>query len=739
MEIKFTVGMAVFDYRTREGQFPEYPRVAFTVMNLLTHHPLVGEVVVVDNNPTPHSPLPVFLAKTGRARYVPMPSPVGTSPPRNRVFSEARFVRVVCIDPHVILYPGFLESLAEFYGGHPDAANDLLHGPMMTEAGTVMGDLMNDQWRAEMWGTWGRGWITRAGRYFSVLTRDDRTLEYASLNDGTDEQHLLSRDEVAAYGLPPDLPWPQHENALYKIGCNHPVTPYTIPGHGMGFFACGRDAWLPFHPDARGFGGEEMTTGVRFRRAGRRVWCVPSARWWHHFDRPYSGVPGQEAPYRNVSWDRVRNYVLEFKRLGLDPAPVHRHFVQELKKVPEGDWQQLLAGRNWPDPGPNVNVGTMRARPADMPPDAVPQSPFFGGSTAVPEGALIQHVARPAQAAVLVPDQSWSNPVVRDEPGCAETGQTKSEVNVQALDYLYKTTAALSSNASADMPVLRELASGYGEVVELAVHASATTLALLAAMPKRLTAFHGTDPSPDAARLRSLAPPGTAYDVRPWEGPETSAVPENDLLFINLEPHSGLAVRNDLIRYQARCRRFMAVHGSGVYGWDYNGGPGVLDGVIAFLKMEGEKTPWRVVRLHASPSGLVVLSRSPADGPAVELKPPARQTNAIIPPDRGPGTELKKMLAAMGINPEPACDCNAKALQMDLWGPAGCRANLEMIVDWMREGQWRWGWRDKLKAALGTAPLVVTGAVNPLDPFPGLVAEAVRRAETEAAASAGPK
>src|SRR5581483_2744404 len=231
------------------------------------------------------------------------------------------------------------------------------------------------------WGTWGRAWVrgdhrhsfegnkcTRCGvgityqRYanepcpkadyklFSVLTRNDRDLEYVSL-ESESEQRTLSCEEV---GLPP-LQWSCHEKRLEELGCrSYLAAPFPVPGHGMGFFACRKDAWLPFHPDCRGFGGEEMTTGYRYRQAGRKCWCVPGAKWWHHFHRP-------TVPYRLVKWDRIHNYVCEFKRLGLDPTPIRGHFGAVLSAE---EWADALAGKAWPDPRPNVrNYG---GPPADL-------------------------------------------------------------------------------------------------------------------------------------------------------------------------------------------------------------------------------------------------------------------------------------------------------------------------------------------------------------------------------------
>ena len=55
------------------------------------------------------------------------------------------------------------------------------------------------------------------------------------------------------------------------------------------------------------------------------------------------------------------------------------------------------------------------------------------------------------------------------------------------------------------------------------------------------------------------------------------------------------------------------------------------------------------------------------------------------PPAHGPGTELKKLLALIGITAAPDCACNAHAAEMDRQGVEWCAANLDTIVGWLRE------------------------------------------------------
>jgi len=57
-----------------------------------------------------------------------------------------------------------------------------------------------------------------------------------------------------------------------------------------------------------------------------------------------------------------------------------------------------------------------------------------------------------------------------------------------------------------------------------------------------------------------------------------------------------------------------------------------------------------------------------------------------VPPARGPGAELSKLLKRIGIEPTPTCACRAKAAQMDAWGPDECERpeRIDEVVAVMR-------------------------------------------------------
>lgn len=106
-----------------------------------------------------------------------------------------------------------------------------------------------------------------------------------------------------------------------------PEEPFEIPMHGLGLFACRKDSWLGFNPQFKGFGGEEGYIHEKFRQAGKRIICLPWLRWVHKFRNG-------NIPYPLHIEDRIRNYLIGFNELNLDPTPIYEHFgIQRVKKI----------------------------------------------------------------------------------------------------------------------------------------------------------------------------------------------------------------------------------------------------------------------------------------------------------------------------------------------------------------------------------------------------------------------
>lgn len=139
---------------------------------------------------------------------------------------------------------------------------DLLHGPLLHDDTINVSTHFDKEWRNQMWGTW---------------QTDPRGKE---------------------------------TNAK----------PFEINAQGCGLFACQTDKWLGFNKNFRGFGGEENYIHEKYRQANKKVMCLPFLRWCHRFYRP-NGVK-----YKLQIEDRVRNYFIGHKELGLDTIEMRKHF-----------------------------------------------------------------------------------------------------------------------------------------------------------------------------------------------------------------------------------------------------------------------------------------------------------------------------------------------------------------------------------------------------------------------------
>ncbi len=272
---KFSVGMATFD---------DYDRTMFTIQSLnMRDSRYVEEVIVVDNNPGSvlGKEMKNFCGSNPRVKYVAFPEPVGTSPPRNAVFANAKSDYVVCVDSHVIFHEVAFKALAEFYAERPDC-KDLIQGPMIYDNLATVSTHFNKNWGGGMWGQW---------------------------------------DTV-----------PNWNEMKY----------FDIPSQGLGVFACRKDAWLGFNPRFRGFGGEEGYIHEKYRQAGRKALCLSDFVWWHSFqsaDRIRTGLP-----YPNTHMHKVRNYVIGFTELGMEEQlkEVKEHF--KIKDEDWAEWLAVGRG-----------------------------------------------------------------------------------------------------------------------------------------------------------------------------------------------------------------------------------------------------------------------------------------------------------------------------------------------------------------------------------------------------------
>lgn len=93
-------------------------------------------------------------------------------------------------------------------------------------------------------------------------------------------------------------------------------------------------------------------------------------------------------------------------------------------------------------------------------------------------------------------------------------------------------------------------------------------------------------------------------------------------------------------------------------------------------------------------------------------------------PRARPGRELTRLLNELDIHPSEKCGCEAKASQMDKWGPDGCREHRAEIIGWLKEAVQEINWQERIRAA---GAMLRTDWFSVLDPFGSLVDEAIRR------------
>ena len=222
MNPKLTIGMATFD---------DFDGVYFSIQALRMYHPEIIndiEILVIDNNPDGVHGREIrnFMGNIRNARYIPFKeyqSPIV----KNKIFELASSPFVVSIDCHVLLVPGSLKKLIDYYEQNPDTKN-LHQGPLLYDNLNTISSHFDPVWRGQMFGIW---------------ANDERA------NNANSE-------------------------------------PFEIPMQGMGTFSSRKESWLGFNPLFRGFGGEEGYIHEKYRQAGHKTLCLPFLRWVHRFGRP---------------------------------------------------------------------------------------------------------------------------------------------------------------------------------------------------------------------------------------------------------------------------------------------------------------------------------------------------------------------------------------------------------------------------------------------------------------------
>jgi hypothetical protein len=354
-QVELSVGMACHN---------DWNGIYFTLQALRLYHADVlkehnVELLVVDNDPLGTEGAWVrdlvtqwLAADCGpggglaRVTYVAASEVEGTAAPRDLVFRAAAGRVVLCLDCHVLLYPGALTALLDYYDD-PDHERDMAQGPLYMDDFIHHATHMDNVWRDQMLGTWAVAWhCPRCNTYLSPREVTGRLVVMDLGRLRYDPEPILRA--CACGRTVPDVPWAGHEKELERagfvpaLGDPNESQPFEIPAMGLGIFACLKKHWPGFNPAFRGFGGEEFYIHEKVRRAGGRCMCLPEFQWIHRFTRP-----GQQVPYPLNAWNKCRNYVLGHMELGLPLDRVHAEFVGK-GVIPPDQWTQMVAGAEWP-------------------------------------------------------------------------------------------------------------------------------------------------------------------------------------------------------------------------------------------------------------------------------------------------------------------------------------------------------------------------------------------------------
>lgn len=558
--MKLTIGMAQFD---------DFDGVYFTVQMLRNYHPeLMGEIelLLINNSPgarsTPYiKNLIEDRARPGTAKvtYIEMDNLVGTSPTRQRIFEEASGDYVLCMDSHIMFVPGALQALLTYYAENPNTS-DLISGPLVHDNMVQTQTHFDDNWRAEMWGTWGTAWTCKCGfqgLHFAVNERGELAY-YRALSIGDVPVTQCYHCNVTL----PELGYAGHEMILQQNGYRmlaNQARPFEIPGQGLGVFTCRRKAWLGFNEHANKFGGEELYIHEKFRQAGHKAICLPNLKWVHRFARP-NGVP-----YPLTRLGKIRNYVLEFNELGRPLDEIHAHFVTELGVMPQNEWDAL--------------------------------------------------VADPIELSEMAESGASCNT-------CGDSAKRTLLDGADSVSEVFDRASTVKRDLNQHLETIRDYARDAERVCEISNRIE-SAIAIVASGCKSLE-LHNTELSKGLPELVAMAtaevrdansdepPLIVEYDARPSR--EVAVIKKCDVLFID-SVHTYSTLLEELHKYSGVVGRYIIMHDTDVHGKiGEDGGPGLLNALREFMRLSPE---WSVISHTNAQYGLTVIGCQKADKPAM--------------------------------------------------------------------------------------------------------------------------
>jgi glycosyltransferase involved in cell wall biosynthesis len=614
--------------------YEDYSGTFFSCQALRYYHDLRDcEIVIIDNDPKGNHGKSVasFAKKVSLdscpVRYLPFTENTGTTQTRERIFAEAKGEAVLVMDSHVLLEPGAIARLKEWYSD--PSRVDLYTGPLMMDNLKSLCTHFEPEWRGEMWGIWATAWIDPKGNYVVGQENGDKKLELKFLN---------SEGPWTFTGID----WAGHEKTLiaqgYKLaGWDNNGPEFEIPAQGLGLFSSRKDSWLGFNPNFRSFGGEECYIHEKYRQAGRKTLCLPWLKWNHRFDRP-DGVP-----YPISKEGKARNYVLGLTELGLDLEPARKHFVEEAG-MPQRVWDSIVADPiNFQAANTNVRAeqpinAEAKATSNNNLPLPVGVSSLTGIANWIEQNAkrdLDQHSGKLqefAKKCLHITEMTKRRESTAfllaglSERNCDKTGCDKVSCGGRGC----KVGTMVSFQEEKDT-LLEQLHVAVSSGCRMPISFTST-----------ITSLHDLPVMQD----------------------------ETDMLFLDTR-HTYDRLFKELETYGPKVRKYIAIHDTGLYSVKgEDGGKGLGHATRDFLKAYPE---WFVVFATPTQYGLTVLSRIPEERPAKEIRTWAKEC--------GVGTNLSETLKKLGFEQTEGCSCRTLKMLYDNNGTAWCREQVERIID----------------------------------------------------------
>lgn len=428
--------------------------------------------------------------RTAGARYVEMADKIGVAPVRNAIAEAmAGDIKMFC-DHHIDFKAGIFEKVIKLVSD-PACRTSMFTGPVLNNRLDVIGTHLNPIWRKMGWGIWGKAWLHPDGKtHFSVIELDEKAIPVSL------DMECKRLDKLDF----PDIPYSGYEEALRKL--NYVSLGDTddymleIPGQGLGFFACHRDAWPGFNPLMRGFRCMELAFCEKFRQQGGKVICVTDWKWWHLWDK------FEPAPFPVRNSDAARNAILAWIDMGKDPVELQQQFVRPGICSIE-TWDKIIKD---PQKLPLPENHSLLLKPGRVVPQAAPDEEQ-------------QSINRE----LLTRQRGEEN---KDRPGVA-------------------------------LSVLFAVASKCPRMVELSTHAD-SLVAIHSAQCTHTISYNLQRDDP--LLRKAVALPGPVVRQTVETASPNPAFDQADGLYIDIPPYDGQTLYNRLTYFAPKIHRMIAIH-----------------------------------------------------------------------------------------------------------------------------------------------------------------------------------